>query len=38
LADEAHRQAAFDRYLPNEDTALASDNVFDTQNSTNNNK
>ena len=38
LADEEHRQAAFDRYLPNEDTALASDNVFDTQNSTNNNK
>lgn len=38
LADEAHRQAAFDRYLPTEDTAKASDSIYDTQYSTKNNK
>ncbi len=40
LADEAHRQAAFDRYLPIEDTTTASDSIHDNQYSTkeNNNK
>ena len=37
LADEAHRQAAFDRYLPTEDTSKASDSIHDTQYSTNDN-
>ena len=37
LADEAHRQAALDKYLPKEDTDMATEEL-NTNQSTNNNK